>query len=346
MLMKFPIWFYFSSVLFFYHKDIQHSYISEVISNERNLCSSNDGDLNKAAIIYLSFVLCPVDKGHGHQLAEHFLKLLRSWSLASRTISSYEGCSSLGARKKVSLSLSKKLRINKDHNDNLALSAHKCSFGALASWLKEFDGVCVELWIKPFISCSSFDLKGQENASTRSKRLFNKIVLGILILYPGILSERGCELLLHYATTGEILQHKENQIVASDYHEHEISLCYGSDGKKWALDGACLVFSFFDFIEEISVMLFDCEATRLDFICHLKGKVCKYLLRCVEILLHFCIQQLVEVRGRVGLLDLFRRLIQWKQQGKEIFEGREEFNDVVDRFAKKFLNSEELEEVI
>ncbi|XP_020583620.1 uncharacterized protein LOC110026811 [Phalaenopsis equestris] len=348
MLMKFPTWFYFASVLIFYHNDIQASYISEVISNEINLFSSYDRDLIEAAIIYLSFVLCPVVNGHGDRLAEHFLKLSRSWSVKSRAIPSYEQRSSLTTHSntKVSLSLRRKLRINKSQDDKHAPTTQICSFSALSSWLRDFDDVCIESWTKPFLRYTSVDSKGQENTTKSSKKLFNKIPLGIFILYPTILSDRGCELLLYYATTGEILQHKENQTVTSDCHEHEITLCYGSDGRKWASEGVCLVFSYFDIVEEISVMLFDCEATRLDFICHQKGKVCKYLLRCVKILLNLCIQQLVEVRGRVGLLDLFRRLFQWKQQGREIFQGCEEFNDAVDGFAKKFLTLKELQEVI
>ncbi|KAH0450023.1 hypothetical protein IEQ34_020715 [Dendrobium chrysotoxum] len=346
MLMKFPTWFYFATVLIFYDEDMQDSLISEVISNERKLYSFNEKDLNEAFILYLSFVMCPVDKGHRERLAEHLLELSRSWRLASRAISSYEQCSFLGGHNKVSISWTKKLKISKNRDDKLALAAHKCSFAALASWLIEFDGVCVESWIKPFIKYKSADSKGEEKAPTRPTKLANKIPLGILILYPDILSDRECELLLYYAITGEILQHEENQMKISNYHEHEITFCYGGDGRKWAFDGACLVFSLFDIIEEMSVMLFDCEATRLDFICHLKGKVCNYLLRCVEILLHLCIQQLVEVSGRVGLLDLFRRLVQWKQQGREVFTGCEKFNDVVDGFAKKFLKSKELEEAM
>ncbi|XP_020704358.1 uncharacterized protein LOC110115458 isoform X2 [Dendrobium catenatum] len=340
MLMKFPTWFYFATVLIFYYEDMQDSFISKVISNEWKL------DLNEAFILYLSFVLCPVDKGHRERLAEHLLELSRSWRLASRAISSYEQCSFLGGHNKVPLSWSKKLKISKNGDDKLALAAHKCSFAALASWLIEFNGVCVESWIKPFIRYKPAGSKGEEKASTRPTKLANKIPLGILILYQDILSDSECELLLYYATTGEILQHEEDQMKISNYHEHEIAFCYGSDGRKWAFDGACLVFSLFDIVEEMSVMLFDCEATRLDFICHLKGKVCNYLLRCVEMLLQLCIQQLVEVSGRVGLLDLFRRLIQWKQQGREVFTGCEKFNDLVDGFKKKFLKSKELEEAI
>ncbi|KAK8935085.1 hypothetical protein KSP39_PZI013664 [Platanthera zijinensis] len=210
MLMKFPIWFYFAIMLIFYYKNIQDLYISKVISTENSFDSSNDEELNKAAIIYLSFVLSPVDKGHGDGVAEHLLRISRSWRSTVSAFSFHKEGSFLGSsHNKSSLSWNKKFSINKDYD------------GKLASWLRKFDAVCVNSWTKSFLGVS-LDSKCDGKNFTTSKKLFNQIPLGILILYPGMVSDSGCELLLFYATTGEILQ----------FGGHENIFVFGKHWKK------------------------------------------------------------------------------------------------------------------
>ncbi|PKA63333.1 hypothetical protein AXF42_Ash005228 [Apostasia shenzhenica] len=335
MLMNFPTWFYFASALLFFDKD-WNTYFSNDIAAKIDVESVNQYELVEAAILCLSWVMSPCSKGNLDRLAEHFHKTSRSWSTVSSTqTSSHEKCSSIGTHKKGAVSCNKKLRIQKACNDKFKLVATKNSFSSLARWLRKFDGFVAQSKMKSFLSHeSSYSFAETELMSRRSK-LFTQIPLGILISCPNFLKDKECELLLYYATTGDISHFSDVHTDADEHHERDFSSPSGTEGRKWGLDGTRLVFSFSDIIEDMSAMLFDCENTRLDYICLLKGKICGYLLRCVKEFLNIYVPNLGEHRGSVDLLDLVKRLTMWKQQGREVFDGCEEFDDFVNGLATK-----------
>ncbi|KAG0503513.1 hypothetical protein HPP92_003585 [Vanilla planifolia] len=269
LLLNFPTWFYFASLLLFYNKDNKYSYFSVVLSNEININSVNDKDLNDTAILYLSWVLSPIDKGHRDLLAGHFHNVVMSWSLVSSTTNNCE--QPIGSLNKGSLDWSKMVEGHEKRDDKADLYAYKDSFPSLSFWLREYDSLLLD------VRNASTDRNGAGNCSRTSNQLFIKVPLGMLILCPEMLSIEECELLLYYATTGEIFLAREMQTESSHYNR---------DARNWALNGTCLVFSLFSIIEEMSAVLFDCEETRLDYMCHLKGKVSKYLISCVKMLCH------------------------------------------------------------
>ncbi|KAK9275318.1 hypothetical protein L1049_022581 [Liquidambar formosana] len=96
--------------------------------------------------------------------------------------------------------------------------------------------------------------------------------------------------------------------------------------RKGAVAGACLVFSLIDGIERMSASMFETEESGLDFICQAKVRSCKYLIKCIKRLLQF------KIDGNDGvlmLMDLCTRLVQWRHQGREVFQGDKDLDDVI-----------------
>ncbi|KAJ0964523.1 hypothetical protein J5N97_025661 [Dioscorea zingiberensis] len=168
--------------------------------------------------------------------------------------------------------------------------------------------------------------------------LLIKVPLGILLSCPSDdLDEKNCDLVLHYASTGDILNLEELQSGRNSYYNNHTSCSGGIYGKS-ALDGIILVFNLIDIVEYISVFLFDCEDTQFDFVGHVRGNVSSYLLHCVKVLNDFQSEQfqIDEFGGRDTLLDLYRRLMHWRDQSKKTFGEYRVFDDFLDNFAKRF----------
>ncbi|KAI3524728.1 hypothetical protein L1887_03391 [Cichorium endivia] len=120
------------------------------------------------------------------------------------------------------------------------------------------------------------------------------------------------EMLLNYVATGTIIRSTESQ-----------------PGFKEAVKGACVVFYFTDIAERISGSIFETREIAVDFICQIKSKVVKYLIKCVDKLTKF------EIDQKNGFLfkDLHRRMLRWRHQGKEFFHGY--LDDTINTIASK-----------
>lgn len=162
--------------------------------------------------------------------------------------------------------------------------------------------------------------------------LFARVPIGLLFVSPNCLDERGCEMLLQYAATGKIMKSKEI------WNSTENN-CQGN-ARKWAISGARLVFDLLETVEEMSVLLFDCEDDRIDFVSQMKQKTGMFLIHCIRMLLKLEEEQIYAVATEELKLDLHHRLLKWKQQGRQVFEGHEEFDDFMDQFSKRFQFSE------
>ncbi|KAJ6816535.1 uncharacterized protein M6B38_414535 [Iris pallida] len=327
LLMSFPAWFYFATILLFSRKDPQDSCLSSAICGP----SKTDAtiELQKAAALYLSWVLSPLNKAHHNQLSECLLERTISWTMTNETNYSKEHSSNSHTSDKKTLNLRKKLRIPKVNDcKKLHLAAGRNSCKEIEVWLNGFDGSCAKLSCETLVRDIPATTSGKTNSNMQLNFMLFSIPLGILLTDSSNIDEMGCELILHYANTGVIQQLREMP------KETEACQSNGGDATVQALNGACLVFNLFDIVEDISMMLFSCEDTRADFICQLKGKVSGYLLRCLKKLLELPIEQFqIGEVGERAMMDLPKRLKKWMQQGREVFEGYSAFHVVT--FARR-----------
>ena len=335
--MGFPAWFYFAAILIFHGKNSQDSCLSKAIFSAAEADTENVKELRKAAALYLSWVLNPLDKTCFDLLFDHIQESSGSWNTKSGANFSKEQFSSSVTRERKTHTRGRKLRISKVNDFEKSHLVTNDSALALEAWLKEFDASCVKVCSRAVITQGSTEAtQGKHNANVQPNLLLLRIPLGILMM-SSFLGERGCELLLHYATTGEILQSREMPKNTLGCLSQNLPLQFGSNGRTWPINGACLVFNLFDILEDMALLLFVCEDTRANFLCQMKGRVSVYLLRCIKRLLEFPAEffKFDEVRER-AMVDLYRRLTQWMQKGSQVFEGDRAFEEVVDDFARKF----------
>ncbi|XP_010925441.1 uncharacterized protein [Elaeis guineensis] len=339
MLMDFPAWFYFATALIFHGNDSQ-DYISRVICSEVKTETVNNEELHQAATLYLSWILCPIEEAQRSMLFDQIYELSRSWTIKNKETCSYEQQSCSDIHYKSKLNCTKKLRIPKPNDcDKLHVTAQEDRASTIRVWLQKFDCCCVNYCTRTTSCHMPTEAKSKQDTRMYPNLLCAKIPLGIFITNPSYINEKECELLLHYAASGEIEQVKEMQRKAKGCVGHDEFIPWSAgDVRNWALNGACLIFNLLDLIEDMSVMLFDCEDTRVEFLHQVKVKASRYLLKCVKLLYececHKFYNGAIGVRD--NMLDLYRRLVKWRQQGSEVFEGCEAFDDVVDDFAKRF----------
>ncbi|KAF8036357.1 hypothetical protein BT93_C2159 [Corymbia citriodora subsp. variegata] len=164
----------------------------------------------------------------------------------------------------------------------------------------------------------------------KQSMMFREIPLAILIGQSSLIDEDVCELLLHYASTGRILQPGKIKRVGlkhmRSYSEGPVSALWNDDCvKEEAIRGACLIFKLTDIVENMSSLLCETEESELGFICRLKERIVGYLVKCIKSLI-----QLETFEGKsLMLLDLHHRLLQWKHNGQGRFKIPEDLDHVM-----------------
>ncbi|XP_023744382.1 uncharacterized protein LOC111892557 isoform X1 [Lactuca sativa] len=169
----------------------------------------------------------------------------------------------------------------------------------------------IRIWLKEFQDVKAIDI--QKNA------MFRRITFGILIGSYSSITEDGFELLLHYVTTGIILRSTESQHTRL----------------KEAVACACSVFNLTDIAERISDSVCDAREIAVEIICQIKLRVVKYLIKCVNSLLQFQIDQ----NNLLLYKDLHRRMLRWRNQGKDVFHGYKDLDDAINTISSKLLHS-------
>lgn len=167
---------------------------------------------------------------------------------------------------------------------------------------KGYNNQRIGLWLKEFDETFSC-LGGKRSA------LLRKIPLGLLIGFSDLSKEEGCEQLLHYAATSTI--------------RDEISSTWKAELKE-AINGASLVFNLTDVVENMSATMFDNEELGVDFFSRVKERSRKYLIKCVRNII-----QTDEDDRRQMLRDLSCRLLRWRHQGREVFQGDKDLDDIL-----------------
>ncbi|KAG5243507.1 Acyl-CoA synthetase family member [Salix suchowensis] len=288
---SFPEWFYFASVLLF--SDDKKS--QQNIQVRCPLGVPEFGQLAAAAATFIAWILSPVNKSNQDTLSENLTKLSKCWNLKEISLDNSQN-GMAGYKKKL-----KKPRFCDSKEDSTLGNKYDCQ--VIILWLKQFQNIMKHnetIDDMAFCESQSYALLQQHD------KLFRRVPLGILIGSSSYINEDGCELLLHYAATGP-------------------EDLFGGINKEEAVSGACLVFSVTDVVMRLSVSLFETEKSGEDFLCLVKLRTGRYLLKCIKRLIQFN----VDADGVPMVLDLQGRLERWRHQGREVPEFHKDLDDAL-----------------
>ncbi|KAK9099294.1 hypothetical protein Syun_026339 [Stephania yunnanensis] len=326
LLIDFPQWFLFAAVLLFSHKNCQDNFPSKcVLCTDKTAQAQPLAGHHDAAARYLVQILSPVSGTYSDLLLNYLIKLSNSWKLVE-----------CGSDRKSSGSISsKKLRKFRIHGKEKDDIIGKDGCQEVRLWLKEFHDCLLRYLVETNDSCKPSTTHGQKLSPS-----FRIIPLGIFIGYSNI-NEEGCELLLHYASTGTILE--STRTLNLDWRPAKHNLKGNDDdnfskSSKDAKAGTLLMLNLFDTIEEITISLFSTEEIGLNFFGQLKTKAVGFLVKCVRKLLQVNIN---EGKSEILMLsDLYKRLIRWRHQGREDFEGCIALDETVSALSCKISSLE------
>jgi hypothetical protein len=312
MIINFPFWFNFASALLF-HREGSQDYLSETLSKETLADSLSDVSLAQKAAFYLSWVLCPSNDDQCQMLANNILEISHSWARNNKK------------HPNITVNHRRKLRIP------TAMDSEKLHVptNAVSTLIKEFDDRCVK-----FCSTTAFPQVQAEKLSDFHPSCHNLlhllIPLGVLLVSSSCVNEQNCNMLLHYASTGQVLKSTEVETKTKDHASNDgfSSSCSGT-AQRWALSGAHLIFGWLGAVEDMSSLIFDCEDRYQHFVNQLKTKTGPYLLKCVTLL----VEMLDDAdQDRDFAIDLHNRLLNWDKNG----QGCEIFGDVILKMNKRF----------
>uniref|UniRef100_A0A453QNS6 Uncharacterized protein n=1 Tax=Aegilops tauschii subsp. strangulata TaxID=200361 RepID=A0A453QNS6_AEGTS len=307
---NFPTWFNFATALLF-HQEGSQGYLSEVLSEEKTAESISDISLAQRAAFYLSWVLCPSNVDECQLLAKNMVELSHSWARNNKRRPSY-------AHHTSTVNHRRKLRVPTVRDtEKLNVSTNPVS-----SLIKDFDDRCVKFCRISAVS----QVQGAEQLDVPlscPNFLHLRVPLGVLLVSSACISEQDCNVLLHYASTGLVMESKEGQTKRKDQAGNDVfSSSRGGSSERWALSGACLIFGWLDIIEDMSAVIFECEDTCRHFVSQLRTKTGPYLLKCVNLLLNEA------GHDKDFVIDLRDKLLNWTNKGQR-FDGCEAFKDVI-----------------
>ncbi|PHT35264.1 hypothetical protein CQW23_27064 [Capsicum baccatum] len=205
---------------------------------------------------------------------------------------------------------------------------------SLAFWLKEFQ----DMYIGHSNKLSESFAPDEEQApsvSFQKNTLFRRITIGILFASLNHISDTECELLLHYGATGTFVHFTGGQPGRQNRnsnHERQKGLIAWAEtytGKE-ATAGARIVFHITNVAESISASMFETEECGFNFVCDVKLKVGRYLVKCVKRLLQLTLEK---NNIKLNVKDLYDRMLWWKHQGRDIFQNHKEFDEIIDACA-------------
>ena len=326
--MNFPDWFFFASVLLFSEKSFQDNFYSKCGIGVPRTEKRHDVEplcFSSAAARYIAWILSPADKSHQDLLVDWLTKLSGSWTLKQFGSDTYN---------KEIADYRKKLKKPKfpvykgDYN-----LPKEYNYETIVLWLKEFQNSFTKNQYKTVGSLAFCEHNLSYSLRFQHSVLFRRIPLGILIGCPYYLDESGCEMLLHYSATGTIPLLRETHSGALkhlklDSEGQKDSIMWTEEyTKEEAAAGASLVFRLTDVVVSMAASLFETDESGLEFICQVKVKAGRYLIKCIKKLLQF--------NDGIMLMDLFNRLVQWRNQGQEVFQGCTDLDDVINGLGLK-----------
>lgn len=329
---NFPVWFYFASLTLLCNKSSHMHCAFGQTHTADQMYNMKPLSCRTAAARYIAWILCPINITHQELLVNHLIKLSESWAVNQF---------SSGVRVEEKAVLRKKLkkpRLSENNaNNNFKEEEHNCQ--SIENWVEDFQNLyrwyCTQFMNFP-ASCEGQSING----SLQQSMMFREIPLGILIGQSSFMEEDVCELLLHYASTGRILEPGKTKRAGlkhtRSYSEGPISALWNDDcAKEEAIRSARLIFKLTDIVENMSSSMCETEESELGFVCRLKERTVGYLIKCIKSLI-----QLEAFEGKSSmLLDLHRRLLQWKQNGQEQFKTPEDLDHVTLELNRQILTT-------
>ncbi|KAG2718177.1 hypothetical protein I3760_03G207800 [Carya illinoinensis] len=326
---NFPDWFYFASVLLFTEEHLPEYFHSKFKLVTAKIGETHDMEppYSAAAARYIGWILSPTSKYHQDMLVPSLTKISDSWMPKQ--------FGSVSRDKDPVCYNEKPKRPNLGENrDHTLTKVRDCQ--TIGLWLKEFQDIGMWYWNETVNSQVSCEEKSPNGLNFQQNVLFRRIPLGALIGCSNNIDEDGCQMLLHYAATGRILQSVETKCTKLKHAkwssvEWEESVRWTDKcNKREAVAGACLVFSLTDTVESMSDLLFDSEESGLQFISRFKLRACKYLINCIKKLIQLTIDEDV-----VMLMDLSSRLAKWRHQGQELSQVDRDLDGVINSLSHK-----------
>lgn len=327
---NFPGWFYFASILLFSEKGVQEKFHSKCTLEAPKIGQTHEMEpVSAAAATYIAWILSPNEKSEQELLAEYLNKIAEAWTLK------LFGSSKNHKEESCPLKKLKKPKFHENKEDYTSNNEYDCQM--IGRWLEDVQSIYKLYSAKAVENRASCEARRSHGFNLQRSMLFRQIPLGILVGYSNCIKEEGCELLLHSAATGRIIQIRDAN---SSGLKHgcrssllkEDSLMWPLElSKREAIAGACLVFGLTDIIESMSASLAGTEERASDFICQVKLKTGKYLIKCIKRL----IQLSIDEDGVEMLMDLSSRLVQWRHQGKDVVQFDKDLNEVINALSNK-----------
>ncbi|CAN1185604.1 hypothetical protein LINPERHAP2_LOCUS37648 [Linum perenne] len=284
---SFPDWFSFASVLLFADKSFHEMVQLKGNVGDLRFEQATGAELHtNAAAGYLAWILNPTDKTHQDRLSLSLIKLTGHWNKKKASAGGQDR-QTIGSRKRL-----KKPKL--DNKEGGFIFGNECGRQAVVLWLKEYQKMmfCVDETVGDTPSYGK-----KYRFDPEHNMFFRWIPLGIITGWSNDIKESGCELLLHYAATGNIL-HSDNMLIDT----------------KEAIAGASLVFNLTDIADRMFESLFETADIAVSYISKVKSRSSRYLIKCVQRLtVHDAGEDRVEI-----LMDLHSRLERWNHQGQGV----------------------------
>lgn len=326
---NFPGWFYFASILLFSDKGVQEKFHSKCTIGAPKVGQIHEMEALSAAARYIAWILSPNDKSEQGLLVEYLNKIAEAWTLK------LFGSSENHKEESWHLKKLKKPKFHENKEDYTSKNEYDCQMIGL--WLEEVQSMYKQYSAKAVENWASCEARRSYGFNLQRSMLFRQIPLGILVGYSNCIEEEGCELLLHSAATGRIIKFRDANSSGlkrgswTSLSKEDSVMLPLEFSKKEAIAGACLVFGLTDISESMFTSLAETEERASDFICQMKLKTGKYLIKCVKRL----IQLSIDKDGVEMLMDLSSRLVRWRHQGQEVVEFDKDLKEVINVLSNK-----------
>ncbi|VVB06364.1 unnamed protein product [Arabis nemorensis] len=311
---NFPDWFCFASAMLFLEgnslENIHHRNTSQV-AGSRQGCDVEG--LSIAAATYIAWILNPVSGTIQESLTKCLVRVSEIYTRRSCGSEAHRSETITGKRKKPDTLVSGKIKASSIVEDLVSEFHNKITKSV------------------------SYELDSQKTHPSFSSGLQNnllvrRVVIGVLIGSPYLVTDEEYELVLHYAATGKILDIKKPRITGSKQGKRSSNitpLLSNEITKEEAIEGTRLVFNVGDTLESMCVSSFEAEEDAQEFINQFKLRSRKYLVNCIDRLIQLhCIED-----GDTILNDLNIRLLQWTIQGREDPHFNKDFDIISAKLA-------------
>ncbi|XP_051131557.1 uncharacterized protein LOC127251748 isoform X2 [Andrographis paniculata] len=314
LVLNFPQWFYFATMLLFYNESATESFSSATIALSAKPYIMHDVQVSKstAAARFIAWFLNPIDLSFQSLMIDCLVKMSEVWTWKCSSSTKCDKGTRVHGKQITRFKL-----LDKDEK-----SSNEGNTWTVMLWLGELKS----MYTRFLGTKSNTFISNTKELGTLQFLLVRRIPLGILLVHLNHLDEASCSLILHYAATGTILKLSDKPNMVQNQKRWKYNQCADS-ARRWieqctqseAVEGCKTVFHITDVAETISPSKFETEEDALNFIFQLKLKASNYLLMCIKRLL----QLNIDDEGINMQRDLSARLVRWRRQGKDVCPSKD-----------------------